>query len=230
MVPAPLAATAARLSDAVVALGEAAATLRPLGPWAGALIAGIGLAALTIGARQRRMLALWGGAAVGALAALAVGRLVQAHLGLSPSTVVWIGGAAGAALCAAFPALFPPAAGALAGAVVGGELPLSSVPGVPAAAGAAVGAIAGVASSRLVAAGFASFFGGALVVLGLSTALGGHPLAHELADRPFALAAVALVLGIAGTAFQGARRPPAEPPAGARAAGPPGPWPDRPMP
>ena len=206
--PAPLAATAARLSEAVAALGGAAAALSPHGPWAGALVTGPGVVALVAGARHARALALWGGAAVGALAALALHRPIQAHLGLSPTTAAWALGAAGAVLCGAFPGAFPLAAGALPGAVIGAGVALGGRPALGAAAGAVAGGVAGMAAARLVTAAFAALVGGVLTVLGLSAALASFPLARELAGRPFALAAVALVLGIAGAAFQSGRRQP----------------------
>jgi hypothetical protein len=207
-VPAPLAAAAARLGEAVAALAAAAAALRPFGTWGGALVAAAGIAGLTIGARHARVLGVWGGAAAGALAAAALHRPIQAHVGFSASLAQWASAALVAAGCGLFPGAFPLVAGALPGAAIGVEVPLGGEPALGAAAGALAGAIAGVAAPRLVGAAFASFVGAAVTVLGASAALATNPLARELAARPFALGGVAIVLAIAGTAFQAARPPP----------------------
>lgn len=204
---APLAA--ARLGDAVAALADAAAALRPIGPWGGVLVAAAGIAALTVGARHARAVAVWGGAAVGALALLALRRPIEAHLGLSPSVAALAGGAALALACGIFPGAFPFAAGALVGAFLGGEI-VGDVVGV--GAGALMGGFAGVALGRRVTAAFAAFAGGVLAALGLTAAFAWIPLAREVGARPFALAGMALVLGIAGTAYQAGRPETAPPP------------------
>lgn len=209
---APLAATTAPLVDAVAALADASAALRPFGPWAGALVLAAGIAALTVGARHGRVLAVWGGAAVGSLAAVGLQRPIQAGLGIGPSIAVWACALAVAAGCGIFPRAFTFVAGALPGALLGAEVLGGAVGPV---AGGLLGGIAGVAVGRLVTAAFASFTGGALAALGLSAALAPWAFGRELGARPFALAAVALVLGIAGTAFQArsgpVRRPPPPP-------------------
>jgi hypothetical protein len=207
-VAAPLAA-ASRLGDAIGALAAATAALRPIGPWAGWLVAAVGIAALTVGARHTRVVAVWGGAAVGALAPLALHRPIEAHLGLSPAVASCAGGAAVAFACGIFPGAFPFAAGALAGGFLGAWV-MGDMIGV--GAGALVGAFAGVAAGLRVNAAFASFAGGVLAALGLSAAFAWLPLARELGGRPFALAGVALVLGIAGTAYQAGRPAPPPPP------------------
>jgi hypothetical protein len=201
----PLAAAAAHLGEAVSALAAAAAALRPVGPWGGALVAVAGIAGLTMGARHPRVLGVWGGAVAGGLAAAALHGPIQAYLGVSPSLVAWAGGVAGAAVCGIFPGAFPLVAGALPAGVLGVQVPLAGQPAFGAAAGALAGAIAGVSAARLVTAAFASFVAGAVAVLGASTALVSQPLAREIAARPFALAGLTLVLGIAGTAFQASR-------------------------
>jgi hypothetical protein len=208
-VAAPLAATAARLGDAIGALSDAVAALRPIGPWCGWLLAAAGIAALTVGARHARAVAVWGGAAVGALALLALHRPIEAHLGLSPSVASCAGGAAMALACGVFPGAFPFAAGALAGAFLGAGV-MGDMIGV--GVGALVGGFAGVATGRRVTAAFASFAGGVLAVVGLSAAFTWLPLAREIGGRPFALAGMAIVLGIAGTAYQAGRPAPAPPP------------------
>jgi di/tricarboxylate transporter len=68
--------------------------------------------------------------------------------------------------------------------------------------------VVGAAFARPVAAAFASAIGGALLVVGFAAAFGAHPLVRDVAARPFALAALALVLAIAGAAFQLSRPEP----------------------
>jgi hypothetical protein len=207
-VSAPLAATTAGVIEAVAALADAAAALRPFGPWGGALVAAAGIAALTVGTRHARVLAVWGGTAVGVLAAFALHRPLQAGLGIAPSIATWVCALAGAAACGFIPKAFTFLAGALPGALVGAEILGGAVGPV---AGALLGGIGGVAAGGLVTAAFASFTGGVLAALGLSAAFAPLAFAREIGARPFALAAVALVLGVAGTAFQARRGPPRRP-------------------
>lgn len=208
---APLTASAAvRIGAAVSALADAAAALRPIGTWGGMLVAAAGVAALTVGARHARVVAVWGGAAAGALAVLALHRPIEAHLGLSPAVAACAGGAAMAVACGVFPGVFPLAAGALIGAFLVGEV-LGDL--VSIGAGALVGGLGGVALGCRVTAAFASFVGGVLSALGLTAAFASVPLAREIGARPFALAGMALVLGIAGTAYQAGRPALAPPPA-----------------
>jgi hypothetical protein len=200
-----------RIADAVVGLGVAAETVRRHGPWTGALLVLAGAAALTLSARSRHGLAVLGGAALGALAALAARSWIAAHVGLSPGAAAAIGAAAGAAAGGAWPGAFPFAAGAVPGAILGAGVPLSGRAILGAAAGAAVGGVVGLAAGRATVTALASIAGGALVAVGGVALLGGRPIAAELAARPFALAAVAIVLGIAGAAYQisrGAGSPP----------------------
>ena len=203
-----IAATTTRLADAAAALAEASAALRPFGPWGGALVAAAGIAALTVGARHARVLAVWGGAAAGVLAALTLFRPIQARVGISPSVATWVCALVGAAACGFFPSAFTFLAGALPGALVGGDILGGAVGPV---SGALLGGIVGLAAERLVTAAFASFTGGILAALGLSAALASYAFAREIGARPFAIAAVAIVLGIAGTAFQVRRGPPRRP-------------------
>jgi hypothetical protein len=62
--------------------------------------------------------------------------------------------------------------------------------------------LTGESGAAPLAAAAASLLGGALVAVGGVALLGTRPLAVELAGRPFALAAVAVVLGVAGAAYQ----------------------------
>jgi hypothetical protein len=103
------------------------------------------------------------------------------------------------------PGAFPFAAGALPVALVGAEVPLAGRAVVGAAAGALLLGLAGLALGRVVSAAFASLCGGALLAAGVVAAFGKAPFARELAERPAALAGAALVLAVAGAAFQLAR-------------------------
>jgi hypothetical protein len=220
----PLASALPDLFAAVAALAGAAL---PLGVAAGAALALGGLGALTVATRQRRVLAAIGGALLGALAALALRGWFSAHLGLPVGFMAAVLAAVGAAGGAALPVAFPFAAAALPGALVGMQVPLAGRPAFGAAAGALVAGVVGVVLSRAVAAAFAAACGGLLVALGLLAAFGTSPLARELAERPAALLGFALILAIAGAAFQLARSPeapadrsPGSPPSPSREAGP----------
>ncbi len=207
-VGAPIAAgISGRIADAVAGLGAAAEAVRAWGPWTGALLVLAGAAALTVSARSRHVLAVLGGAALCACAALAARGWLAAHLGLSPGAAAALGSAAGAAFGAAWPAAFPFAAGAVPGAVLGAGVPLSGRAFLGAAAGAVVGGVVGLAVGRPAATALASLAGGALVAVGGVAMVGPRPIAAELAGRPFALAAMAIVLGIGGAAYQIARVP-----------------------
>jgi hypothetical protein len=197
----PFAERIAELFEGVAALAGA---LVPLGPVAGVPLAVVGVVALTLATRRRRPLAICGMAAVGALAALAVRGLAADHLGLSAGPTVIVLALAGAAAGAVAPAAFPFAATALPGALLGAQVPLAGRSAFGAAAAGLLGGVVGLAFARLVAAAFASLCGGLLVALGVLAAFGRTPLARELAGRPAAVAGVALVLAVAGVAFQGA--------------------------
>jgi hypothetical protein len=199
----PFAARVAELFEGIAALARA---LVPLGPAAGAPLAALGLAALTVATRNRRALAILGTAIAGALAGLALRGHVAAHLGASAATAAIALGLIGGAAAAAVPALFPFAAAALPGALLGGQVPLAGRALLGAAAGALLAGLVGLALARLVAAAFASACGGLLVAVGVLAAFGRTPLARELADRPAAVAGLALVLAVAGVAFQATTR------------------------
>lgn len=201
--PAPIAAaSAARIAEALATLGAAAEAARPLGVLGGAVLAILGLSALTVATRFRRALAVLGGAAVGALAALAVQGFLAAHLGLSPVLAVALGAVAGGAGCGLYPIAFPIAAGALPAALLGYGVPLAGRALLGAAAGGLLGAVIGAGFARIVAATFACLLGGAALALGLVVALAGWAPAQQLAGRPLAIAAAAVVLAVAGAAFQ----------------------------
>jgi hypothetical protein len=195
----PVAASIAGLFEGVAAL---AATLVPLGPAAGVPLAVMGALGLTVATRWRRPLAIAGGAAIGALAALALRGLAAAHLGLSAGATALLLGGAGAAAGAALPGAFPFAAAALPGALLGAQVPLAGRSALGAAAGGLVLGLLGLAFGRLVAAAFASACGALLLALGVVASFGRTEAARELAGRPAALVGAALVLAIAGVARQ----------------------------
>lgn len=176
-----------------------------LGAAGGAVLSAVGIVALTVATRHRRALAVAGGAALGALTALALSGALRMHLGVGPLVSVSAGAIAGAAACGWFPAAFPFGVGALPGALLGAFFPLAG----RAALGAAVGALGmgfvALLNARAAASAFASFAGGLLLGTGILATFGAHPLAREVAARPFALVAFAVVAGVAGTALQSAR-------------------------
>jgi hypothetical protein len=199
----PVAAgVAGRIADAVGGLGTAADAVRAHGPWAGAVLVLAGVAALTVSARSPRTVAVVGGAILGALSAVALRGWIAAHVGLSPAVAVTLGGAGGAGAGLAFPAALPFLAGAVPGAILGAGVPLSGRAALGAAAGGALGGVVGLAAGRAIATVVAALLGGALVAVGGVALLGTRAIAAELAGRPFALAAIAVVLAVAGGAYQ----------------------------
>jgi hypothetical protein len=206
IVPAPLAAgLAGPFADAVAGLAVAAELVRARGAWAGAPLAVAGAAALVVGARWPRGLAVLGGAALGAFAAASARGGSAAHVGLAPGVAAALAAASGGALGAAWPAAFPFAVGAVPGAILGAGVPLSGRALLGAAAGAALGGVVGLLVGRPAATVLVALLGGALVSVGGVGLLGQGPLAAELCAHPFSLAAEALVAGIAGAAYQIAR-------------------------
>jgi hypothetical protein len=193
-------------------LGALAARARPAGLFLGAPLALAGLAALTVGTRHRRLLALAGLAALGALAAVLLRGPLAHHLGLSAGPAGAVLAAAGAVVGVLFPAAFPFAAAALPGALVGAELPVGGRASLGAALGALVAGVVGLLLARVVTAVAAALVGAVALALGLVACLGETPLVRELAERPAAVAGFAVILGIAGAALQ-LSRPPATSPA-----------------
>jgi hypothetical protein len=114
-----------------------------------------------------------------------------------PVAALILGGA-----CAAFPPLYPVAVGALPGALLGVHVPVGGRPAFGAAAGGLAAGLVALVFGRGVSVLFASLAGGLCVALGAMAVFGRQPLAAELAARPFALLGLALVLGVAGAAFQ----------------------------
>jgi hypothetical protein len=204
---APLAASVTeRLIEALGGIGLAAERALAAGPVVGGVLAVLGIVALTVALRAPRPLAAAGGAVVGALAGIAARGTLALHFGLSPVTSAAVGAALAALACGAFPPIFPFALGALPGALFGVHAPIGGRGAFGAAAGALVGGTIALVFARPVTAGFTALAGGLLAGAGLLAVFAGHPLTVELAGRPFALLGFALVTGIAGAAFQLARR------------------------
>jgi hypothetical protein len=196
------------LREALEGLRGLAEASRGVGAWGGLALALAGLAALVVAHRVPRVAAAAGGAAVGALTALAVRSLVTAHLGVSAGTSAVLLAAIGCAGCAALPAAFPAAAFAVPAALFGAHVPVAGRAELGAAVAGLVGGLVGLAAARVVSIVLASLVGGLLLALGLLATFDARPLAAELAARPFALLGFALVTGIAGAAWQLGAPPP----------------------
>ncbi len=188
---------------------ELAGPLRPLPLWAHGLLLAAGLAVAAAGARWRRPVALAGGAATGWLAGMAAAGLLELPGRVLPP----VGAAllAGAALL--LPPLFPFAAGALPGAFLGARLGLPGGPLLGAGIGLLLLGGLGLLGARLVAAAVAGLLGGALAGVALLASARHLPQLRILEERPVLLAALVLLLAVAGAAFQvgfawgGGRRP-----------------------
>jgi hypothetical protein len=202
------AALAVRLAEAADGLARAAGAARESGPAVGAAAVVAGLLTLTVFGRFPRVLAGVGGAAVGALAALAARGAIASALGLSTPLVPALGAAVVGAVAAVLPPVYPLAVGALPGALLGVHAPIGGRAALGAAVGGLVAGLAALVFATPVGIGFASFVGGLAVALGGVGVLAHQPVGRELAAHPFALLAVAIVLGVAGTAFQLGRAAP----------------------
>lgn len=186
----------------LVAAGVRLAALAPP-PWA-ALLAGAGVAFAFHGARRRHLLAAPGGAVLGLLAA----RMALAALdrtGAVQAELLWVAAGGGALVCAAWPPLFPVLALALPAAAAGGLAGVAGRAWLGAVLGAAVGVGLGALLREWVAALAAGGLGAAAVVAGGLGLLSRRPIVAELAERPFALVAVWVVLAVAGAAFHAGR-------------------------
>jgi hypothetical protein len=62
--------------------------------------------------------------------------------------------------------------------------------------------VVGFLTARLIAAAFASTVGALAVAIGAAGALAGMPAGRALRDHPVALLAAAVILAVAGAAFQ----------------------------
>jgi len=175
-----------------------AAALRALPPWAPGLLLAAGLCALLAGARWRLPVSAAGAGAAGALAGVAAAGL----LGLPVPACAAVGAAllGGGALL--LPPLFPFAIGAIPGAFLGARVDLVGHP----ASGAALGVLLlgglGLLVARPLAAAVAGLAGAALVGAALVGLDRLWPPLAEVTGRPVVLAAVLLVLAVAGAASQ----------------------------
>lgn len=211
----------ARLLDAAGGVTRLVELLRGLGPAPSVAAAGLGIVALTMAGRFPRGLAAAGGAALGALAAYAFRAPLALHVGVSLAVAAPVVAVVAGAVCALSPLPFPVAAGALPGLILGLRVPIAGRAVLGGAVGALAAGLVALLFARPFAIGFASALGG-LLVAAASVGLGGdRPLARDLAAHPLAVVALALVLAIAGAAYQlalgetAARAPaPREPPPG----------------
>jgi hypothetical protein len=194
-----LEARIAEAGEGVAWLAEAARRL----PWPGALLlVAAGLWLLAAGARNRRVIAALGGAAAGAVWALAFRGSLSARLGFPAPTLAGIGAGLAAIVSALFPPAFPLLAGALPGAIVGARVPLGGSATAGVAGGALVGGVIAAVFAELVAAWTAASLGAAAVLGATLSLWSRRPWTGELVAHPFALVAIGAVMAVAGAAFQ----------------------------
>ncbi|HTN53448.1 MAG TPA: hypothetical protein VML50_13660 [Anaeromyxobacter sp.] len=198
-----------RLEEVLAALLRLVRAARAEGVVAGLPLVALGLAALLTADRFRRVAAALGGGAVGALLAWVASGWIAVHAGLAVGPAAAIAAVVLGTACGLAPVLFPAAAGAAAGTLAGLRLPLGGNGPVGTAVAAAVGAALGLVGARSVAVILWCLAGGAVLGAGLLALAGSGRLAADLAARPMALVAFALVVGIAGAAFQLSRPGPA---------------------
>jgi hypothetical protein len=185
-----------------------AATLLRAGGWPAELLAVAGgVALLVAGARLGRVLAAAGAALVGWFSGLALASAFQ-RWGIRPE---WVGLSLGSALAIASllaPVAYPLLLGVFSGALLGSRFPVAGNASIGAAAGALAFGAAGLLLRRVVPAATAAVAGAALVCVALVAAFpqpSGLPQPSRLGlfvNRPPVLLGIALVLSIAGTAFQ----------------------------
>ena len=161
-----------------------------------------GFVALLFGARARRPVAALGAASVAAAAASWLGAPLGSALGLSPSVLAVSSAAAAGALAALWPPIFPALAGALPGALLANFLAPTDRRLEVLAIGAILGGVAGFLASRLVASMIASSVGAVAVAVGATGALLATTVGRALHDHPVAILAAAVILAVAGAAFQ----------------------------
>jgi hypothetical protein len=198
-------ALATRALDAAAGLGRLAEMLRERGLPVGAAVALLGIVLLTLAGRFPRGLAVAGGAVLGALAAIAFRAPLATHVGVSLVVAAPVLATVVAAACAFVPLAFPVAVGALPGLLLGLEVPLAGRAAIGGAVGALVAGGVALLFARVVAIGSVSALGGVLAATGAVAIGGARPLARELSAHPLAILALALVLSIAGAAYQLAR-------------------------
>ena len=161
-----------------------------------------GLAVLLFGARPRRPVAALGAAGVAAAAAGWLGAPIAASTGLSLSTLAVTFAALAGAVAALVPPVFPALAGALPGALLAGLFAPADRFLEVLLVGAALGAVAGFLLARLVASAVAASVGALAVALGAAGALPATSPGRALLAHPVAILAIAVVLAVAGAAFQ----------------------------
>jgi hypothetical protein len=192
----------ARVLDGLQGLVRISAWVREAGLGVQAAIALFGILTLTVAGRAERALAGVGGAVAGALFALVFRSPIVLLSGLTLTVTVPLLAAIGGGLSAVLPRLFPFLAVALPAGLMGVEFPIADRPWL---GGLVVAVVAGVMAAflaRSVGIILVSFVGGvSLAVAGLGL-LGPRPMALAVAARPLVLCGLALVLGIAGSAFQ----------------------------
>ena len=161
-----------------------------------------GLVALLFGARARRPVAALGAAGVAAAAASWLGAPLGSALGLSSSMLAVSSAALAGALAALLPPIFPVLAGALPGALLADLLAPTDRRLEVLAIGALLGAVVGFLAARLVASLIASAVGAMAVAVGATGALLATTAGRAVHDHPVAILAIALILAVAGAAFQ----------------------------
>ena len=198
---------ASRAADALEGIARAASWVRSAGLVAQGTLLVAGGVALTVLGRAERAMSGLGGALAGALVALAFRSAISVHLGVGPHVAVPVAAGLAGALSAALPRLFPFLAAGLPGFVAGLEIPIA---GHAWAGGVALGLAAGfvaAAFARGVGVTFVSLAGGLALSVAAAAMLGGHAWAGAIAARPLVLCGLAIVLGIAGAAYQMPARP-----------------------
>ena len=174
---------------------------RAPGPVPFAVVAA-GLVVLLLGARARRPVAVAGAAGVAGVAAYWLATRPGLAPGIPVSTLAAVAAAVSGALAVLVPQIFPVLAGALPGAVLAELLAPPDRRLEVIAAGAVLGALLGLLGSRLVSSAVASGVGAVAVAVGAAAALRGTGLGRALQRHPSAILAAAVILAVAGTAFQ----------------------------
>ena len=171
-------------------------------PVLAAAVVAAGILVLLAGARARRPVAALGAAAVGAIAAGVLGGPAARALAISPSLLAATAAGVAGAAAAVVPQVFPAFAGALPGALVAEVFAPAGRHLEVLAVGAALGAVGGFLLARLVASLAAASAGAVAVAVGGAGALRATAPGKALLDHPVAILAVAVLLGVAGAAFQ----------------------------
>lgn len=173
-----------------------------LASWPAALLAGLaGLALLVAGIRLGRVLAAGGSAAIGFLAGLALAPRFDLW-NLPAETPAFAAAAVLGLLALASPELYPVLLGLVPGALLGARATVAGSAWLGAAAGGLALAALAVLLRRIVLAATAATAGAALVVAALLAISRMVPALAFFGQRPTLLAGFAVLLAVAGTAFQ----------------------------